>query len=100
MQESETIKKLIKDKVDIKNMYMGITKLRKRNKSTVMECETEEEMKKLKYTVQDSAGWEFQGYRIILKVLPKVKPKMKIVNIDIEELKVDNSFNSYNKKIE
>jgi len=39
-QESETTKKLIKEKVDVKNMDMNITKLRKGNKETVvMECE-------------------------------------------------------------
>jgi len=48
-QESETTKKLIKEKVDIKSMDMDTTKLRKGNKGTViMERETEEEMKKLK----------------------------------------------------
>jgi len=63
-QKSETTKKLIKKKVVIKNMDMSITKLRKGNKETViMECETEEEIKKLKNTVQDIRISRLQNHR-------------------------------------
>lgn len=52
-QESETTKKVIKERVDIKKMPMGITKLRKgRERTVILGCETGEEMVKLKDTVQ------------------------------------------------
>jgi len=35
-QENEATKKMIKEKVDIKNMAVGITKLRKGSKGTVI----------------------------------------------------------------
>jgi len=40
--------------------YNDLRKLRKRNKSTVMECEIEEKMKKLKYMVQDMLDENFK----------------------------------------
>lgn len=75
-QESEATKKLIKEKVDIKNMAMGITKFRKGSKGTViLGCETGEEMEKLKTTVQAKLGENFK-----VTESPQIKPKIKIVN--------------------
>lgn len=85
-QESEATKKLIKEKVDIKNMAMGITKLKKGSKGTVIVgCETGEEMKKLKATVQSKLGDDFK-----VTESPRMKPKIKIINIDEEELKLED----------
>lgn len=56
-QESEATKIEMKEKVDIKNLGVGITKLRKGNKGTIiLGCENEGEMEKLKTTVQDKLG--------------------------------------------
>jgi len=45
-QESKTTKKVVKEKVHIKNLAVGITKLRKGGKETViLGCESESEMK-------------------------------------------------------
>ncbi|KAM0736381.1 hypothetical protein ACS0PU_010342 [Formica fusca] len=61
-QESEVTKKLIKEKIDIKNMPVGVTKLKKGSKGTViLGCETEEEMEKLKATVQAKLGENFKN---------------------------------------
>jgi len=85
-QESETTKKLIKEKVDIKNMAMGITKLRKGSKGTViMGCETGEEVKKLKETVQAKLGG---NYKIVES--PQSKPKLKIINVGAEEINLND----------
>ena len=86
-QESEATKKLIKEKVDIKSMAMGITKLRKGSKGTViMGCETGEEVKKLKETVQAKLG---ENYKVMES--PQSKPKIKIINIGLEEINLDDN---------
>lgn len=85
-QESEETKKLIKEKVDIKNMAMGITKLKKGSKGTVMiGCETGEEMEKLKVTVQDKLGEKFKVTESL-----RMKPKIKIVSIGEDEMKLND----------
>ncbi|XP_070169431.1 uncharacterized protein PF3D7_1120000-like [Polyergus mexicanus] len=85
-QESEVTKKLIKEKVDIKNMAMGITKLKKGSKGTViMGCETGEKMKTLKATVQDKLGENFK-----VTESPQMKPKIKIINVSEEEMRLDD----------
>lgn len=85
-QESEATKKLIKEKVDIKNMAMGVTKLKKGSRGTViMGCETGEEMKQLKATVQSKLGKDFSVTESL-----RIKPKIKVINIDEEELKLDD----------
>lgn len=85
-QESEATKKMIKEKVDIKNMAMGITKLKKGSRGTViMGCETGEEMKQLKATVQAKLGRDFS-----VTESPRIKPKIKVINIDEEELKLED----------
>lgn len=85
-QESETTKKVIKEKVDIKKMSMGITKLRKGREGTViLGCETGEEMVKLKDTVQTKLG---ENYSVTESL--QMKPKLKIINISEEEMELDD----------
>ncbi|XP_070169411.1 uncharacterized protein PF3D7_1120000-like [Polyergus mexicanus] len=85
-QESEVTKKLIKEKVDIKNMAMGITKLKKRKQGDmIMGCETGEEMKTLKATVQDKLGENFK-----VTESPQMKLKIKIINVSEEEMRLDD----------
>ncbi|EFN82258.1 hypothetical protein EAI_13420 [Harpegnathos saltator] len=49
-QESETTKKLMKEKIDVRNMAIGITKLKKdNNKTVILGCDNEGEMEKLSY---------------------------------------------------
>lgn len=78
-QESEDTKKLIKEKLDIKNMDMGVTKLKKGSKrAVIMDCENGEEVRKLKETVQDKLGENNK-----LMELLQSKPKVKIINIGL-----------------
>ncbi|XP_076302220.1 uncharacterized protein LOC143220467 [Lasioglossum baleicum] len=85
-QESETTKKIIKEKVDIKNMPMGITKVRKGKEGTViLGCETGEEMEKVKDVVQSKLGDNYNVTESFQK-----KPKIKIVNISEEEMEGDD----------
>jgi hypothetical protein len=85
-QESEDTKKVIKEKVDIKNMAMGVTKLKKGSKGVViMGCETGEEVKKLKETVQAKLG---ENYKVTES---KSKPKIKIININLEEMNLEDN---------
>lgn len=85
-QENVDTAMLIKKKVDIKNMEMGVTKIRKGNNGTViLGCETGEEMAKLKTTVQSKLGDNFK----VMESL-QMKPKLKIVYIDEEEWKLSD----------
>jgi len=85
-QERETTKKLIKEKIDIKNMATGVTKLKKGSKETViMNCEREE-IKKLKETVQAKMG---KNYNVM--ETSQSKPKIKIINIGLEEKYIDDN---------
>lgn len=85
-QESEMTKKLVKENINITDMAVGITKLRKRNNGTViLGCESKSEMEKLKVTIQNKLGKEYN----IME--PKgAKPKIKVVNIDEEKMKLEN----------
>ena len=59
-QESEATKKLVKEKVDIKKLEVGITKMKKGNKgSIILGCESEREMEKLRDTVREKLGDDF-----------------------------------------
>lgn len=59
-QESEMTKKLVKENINITDMAVGITKLRKGNNGTViLGCESKSEMEKLKVTVQNKLGKEY-----------------------------------------
>lgn len=85
-QESETTKKIIKEKVDIKNMPMGITKVRKgREGAVILGCETGEEIDKFKDVVQSKLGDNYNVTESLQK-----KPKIKIVNISEEEMELDD----------
>lgn len=85
-QESEITKKTIKDKIDITKMEIGVTKLRKGGKGTViLGCETEEEKEKLKATVQAAMGEEVK-----VSEPQKRKPKIKIINVDGDEMKMED----------
>lgn len=97
-QESETTKKVIKEKVDIKKMPMGITKLRRAREGTViLGCETGEEMRKLRDTVQTKLG---ESYSVTESL--QVKPKIKIINISEEKMELDDDelihTNTYSKE--
>lgn len=84
-QESETTKKIIKEKIDIKNMPMGITKVRKGREGTViLGCETGEEINKLKDVMQSKLGENYNVTESLQK-----KPKIKIININEEEMELD-----------
>ncbi|XP_071579273.1 uncharacterized protein [Temnothorax nylanderi] len=86
-QESEVTKKMIKEKVDIKNMDMGITKLKKGSKGAViLGCETGEERDKLKATMQDRLGENFN-----VTESRRSKPKIKIVGIGEEEMNLNDN---------
>jgi len=77
---------LIKEKVDIKNMAMGV-KLKKGNKGTViMGCETGEEVQKLKEAVQAKLEKNYS-----MMESPQSKPKIKIINIGLEEMNLDDN---------
>lgn len=84
-QESEVTKQVVKEKIDIKKMAIGVTKLRKGSKGTViLGCESEEEMKKLKTTVQDKMGTDYK----IME--PRgAETKLKIINVGEEEMKLE-----------
>lgn len=66
-------------------MAIGVTKLRKGSKGTViLGCESEEEMKKLKTMMQDKMG---TGYKIME---PRgAETKLKIINVGEEEMKLE-----------
>lgn len=89
---------LIKKKVDIKNMEMGITKIRRGSNGTViLGCKTGEEIAKLKTTVQNKLGDNFKVTESL-----QMKPKLKIVYIDEEEWKrsdeeLINTIKKHNK---
>ena len=85
-QESEITKKIIKEKIDITKMEIGITKLRKGGKGTViLGCETEEEKEELKATVQAAMGEEVK-----VSEPQKRQPKIKIINVGGEEMKMED----------
>lgn len=94
-QENKVTKELIREKVDIKSLTLGVTKLKKGSNGTViMEYETEEEMKILKDTVQDKLGEDF---RVIESRQKKLK--LKIVSISKEDMKMyDNNLIATIKK--
>jgi len=84
-QENEATKKMVKEKVDIKKLEIGITKLKKGNKgSIILGCESEREMEKLRDTAREKLGEDFKITE------PKGSiPKLKVVNVG-EELQLDD----------
>lgn len=84
-QESETTKNMVKGKIDIKNMPIGISKLKKAGKGTViLGCESEKEIKQLKSTVQNKLGDKYQIMESRI-----MEPKLKITNIEEDEIKLE-----------
>ncbi|XP_024876664.1 uncharacterized protein LOC112457708 [Temnothorax curvispinosus] len=85
-QESKDTKKIVKEKIDIKNMEVGISKLRKGGGgSVILGCETDEEMKTLKDKVQATMGEDFKVNEPQWK-----KPKIKVINVGEDEIKMDD----------
>lgn len=75
----------IKEKIDIKNLGVRITKLRKGNKGTIiLGCEKERELEKLKTTVQNKLG---EDYKVMEP--KKIEPKIKIINVGEKEIKLE-----------
>ncbi|RLU26059.1 hypothetical protein DMN91_002222 [Ooceraea biroi] len=84
-KENEDTRKQVKDRIDITNMAVGITKLRKRNNGTlIMGCDSASGMEKLKATVQDKMGSDYD-----IKEPRGIKPKMKVINIGEEEMALE-----------
>lgn len=84
-QKSEVTKQIIKEKVDIKNIPVGITRLRKGGKgSIILGCESEKEMKELKENVCEKLSEDFE-----IVEPRRVKPKLKIINVGEEEMKLE-----------
>lgn len=84
-QESEKTKIVVKENIDIKNMSIGVSKLRKGGKGAiVLGCESEQELKQLKSKVESKLDGKYQV------IEPKsVEPKLKILNLDDEEINCD-----------
>lgn len=85
-QESEATKKMVKEKIDIRKLEVGITKLKKGNKgSIILGCESEKEIEKLRETVKEKLGDDFKVTE------PRgIKPKIKVVNVGEEEIQLDD----------
>ncbi|RLU17704.1 hypothetical protein DMN91_009941 [Ooceraea biroi] len=82
-QKSEKTKEEIKQTIDIKNMSIGVSKMRKGgNGAFILGCESEKEIKQLKSTVEIKLG---NKYQII--ELRNAQLKVKIFNVDEEEMK-------------
>jgi len=72
---------VVKEKVDIKNLAVGITKLRKGKGTVILDCGSESEMKQLKDLMSEKLGKDFE-----IAEPKKVKLKLKIINIEKEEM--------------
>ncbi|KMQ86893.1 rna-directed dna polymerase from mobile element jockey-like protein [Lasius niger] len=86
-QTSEDTKKQVKEKVDISSLAVGIAKLRKGvNGSVILGCESSGEIEKLKASVHDKLGDDFN-----IMVPKKIKPKIKIINVGVDEMNMDDA---------
>lgn len=97
-QGSKEIKKMIKDKIDIKNLAIGITKIKNGEKgSLILGCKNEKEIRKLKDRMKEKLGNEVDIFEP-----KKSKPKLKITNIskDIMKLSDDNIIDTIIKENE
>lgn len=84
-QASEATKKQVKEKIDISNLAVGISKLRKGvNGSVILGCESTGEMEKLKASVQVKLGEDFQ-----IMEPKKIKSKIKIINVGMDVMNVE-----------
>lgn len=85
-QASETTKQQVKEKVDITNMAIGISKFKKGgNGSIILGCESTGEMDKLKESMQVKLG---DDYKIIEP--RKIKPRIKIINVGMDEMEMED----------
>lgn len=85
-QDSKETKKIIKAKVDIKNMNIRVTKFRTSNNGTViLGCDEGKDFKRLKETVKEKLEDNFK----ITESVPK-KPKIRIINIGKEEFQMED----------
>lgn len=84
-QRSEKTKEMIKQNIDIKGMPIGVSKMRKGgNGALILGCESEQELKQLKSTVENKLG---NRYQIIEP--RSAQMKIKVINVDEEEIKCD-----------
>jgi len=84
-QESEKTKNVIKEKVDIKNMHMGISRFRKGNNGAVLiDCKASKNLETLKDMVQNRLDSDFKVKSF------RRKSKVKTMNNGKEELKMDD----------
>lgn len=77
---------MVKEKVDIIKVAVGITNLRKGGKgSIIIGCESEREIKQMKDTICEKLGDDFE-----ITKTKKIKPKIKIINVGEEEMKLND----------
>jgi len=85
-QNNEDTEKIIKEKVDIKRMKMGVLKFKKGTNSTVvLECDEDKGFRILKETVMEKLGDNFKVTESIAR-----KSKVKIINIGKNELEIED----------
>lgn len=61
MQECNDTRKIIKENIDIKNLAVGVNRIKNGNNgSLILSCESVGEIKKLKTTVQEKLGKDYQ----------------------------------------
>lgn len=88
-QESEVIKKLVKEKVDINNLIVGVTKIKRGGKrSIILGCDSEREIKILESNAK-KLNEDFDTAEP-----KKRKSKIKIINISEEVMKMKDDNNS------
>lgn len=77
---------MVKEKVDIIKVAVGITNLRKGGKgSIIIGCESEREIKQMKDTICEKLGDDFE-----ITETKNIKPKIKIINVGEEEMKLND----------
>ncbi|XP_011868774.1 PREDICTED: uncharacterized protein LOC105562496 [Vollenhovia emeryi] len=85
-QESETTKNTVLEKVKINMLPIGVSRMTKGNKGTIIiGCESGKEVEQLKTSMEATIGKDFET------IIPKQKqPKIKIIGIDQEEMERDD----------
>lgn len=77
---------MVKEKVDIIKVAVGIINLRKGGKrSIIIGFESEREIKQMKDTICEKLGDDFE-----ITETKKIKPKIKIINVGEEEMKLND----------
>lgn len=87
-QESETTKNTVLEKIKIKTLPIGVSRLTKGNNGTIIiGCENGKEVEKLKTSVETTIGKDFET------IIPRQKqPKIKIIGIDKEEMELTDEL--------